>query len=88
MSGQIQLPEIPVAVVGTTPAFNVAHWREFRPEIDYKKCTKCWVCYTFCPEAAIEKTPEGPKVNLAFCKGCGICANECPVKAINMVREE
>ncbi|MEM4481701.1 MAG: 4Fe-4S binding protein [Desulfurococcaceae archaeon] len=88
MSGQTQLPEIQTGTLGVTIALSVAHWREFKPEIDLKKCTKCWTCYTFCPEGAIDKTPEGPKVNFAFCKGCGVCANECPVKAISMVREE
>ena len=65
----------------------VGDWRVYTPKIDPEKCTKCWLCVTYCPEAAIEKGEENPEIDLRFCKGCGVCANECPAKAIEMVRE-
>lgn len=65
----------------------VGDWRVYTPQIDLEKCTNCWLCVMYCPEAAIEKGDEGPEIDLRFCKGCGVCANECPVHAIGMVRE-
>lgn len=75
-------------------------WRAFRPVINQDKCTRCYICWMYCPDNAIfvikqEYRPKGKniKFDVTFtvdydhCKGCGICANECPVKAIDMVRE-
>ncbi|HDH81663.1 MAG: 4Fe-4S dicluster domain-containing protein [Thermoplasmata archaeon] len=62
-------------------------WRVFRPVLHEDKCIKCWICWVFCPESAIERN-EFPKIDYDFCKGCGVCANECPVNAIEMRREE
>ena len=72
---------------GGVGGLYVGDWRVFTPKIDYEKCTKCWLCVAYCPEAALSKGEEGPKLDPRFCKGCGVCANECPVKAIEMVRE-
>ena len=64
-------------------------WRSERPIIDLDKCSKCGLCYIYCPDAAIEMNDEGyPERQLFYCKGCGICAAECPTKAITMVDEE
>jgi len=64
-------------------------WRTFRPEVDYSKCTRCTLCWIYCPDAAITRQEDdSPKIDYEYCKGCGICANECPVKAISMKREE
>jgi len=42
-------------------------------------CTECDTCFTFCPDFAIRKKPEGGyEVDLSYCKGCGVCAEECP----------
>ena len=65
----------------------VGDWRVQRPEVDFSKCVKCWVCENFCPEIAIIRSEKGPNIDLRFCKGCGICANECPTKAIRLVDE-
>jgi 2-oxoacid:acceptor oxidoreductase delta subunit (pyruvate/2-ketoisovalerate family) len=65
----------------------VGDWRVLRPEIDFSKCLKCWICESFCPEIAITRSEMGPSIDLRFCKGCGICANECPTKAIKLVDE-
>jgi len=62
-------------------------WRVFRPVIVIYICIKCWRCWIFCPDAAIERN-EYPSIDYEYCKGCGICSNVCPVKAIEMRREE
>jgi pyruvate ferredoxin oxidoreductase delta subunit len=62
--------------------------RSFRPEVDVKKCQKCGVCQTFCPEGTAMLSKAGVIFDYRFCKGCGICANECRFKAISMVRED
>lgn len=64
---------------------KTADWRVKKPIVS-KKCTKCGLCATFCPEGIIE-IKEMAIINYDYCKGCGICANECPVKAISMVVE-
>ncbi len=87
---------------GSTSLEETGSWRTYRPEIRYEKCIRCMICWTYCPEPAIEKK-EGenypvanpklvkmpvPVINYNYCKGCGICVNECPTKAIDFVREE
>lgn len=64
-------------------------WRTFRPEVNYSKCTRCTLCWIYCPDAAItRREDDSPEIDYDYCKGCGICANECPTKAITMKREE
>ena len=64
-------------------------WRTKKPVIDQTKCTRCGICWMFCPDGAIQKTKTGSfEPDLDYCKGCGICAEECPFKAITMVEEE
>ncbi|MDI6884611.1 MAG: 4Fe-4S binding protein [Hadesarchaea archaeon] len=63
---------------------KTSSWRTQRPEVDRNKCTRCRICWIFCPDVAISFTEEGPEINHDYCKGCGICAMECPVKAIRM----
>lgn len=81
--------EIPIAASITTPGSSLANktgsWRTFKPVIDKNKCIKCFICWAFCPEAAVK--PETFDINYDYCKGCGICAEECPVKAIKMISE-
>jgi len=68
---------------------GTASWRTIRPVIDLAKCTRCNVCWKFCPDVAIGLDGEGfPYVKMDFCKGCGICEHECAPRAIAMVREE
>ncbi|MEM2106348.1 MAG: 4Fe-4S binding protein [Candidatus Bathyarchaeia archaeon] len=70
-------------------AGRTGSWRVYRPLIDKTKCTRCLLCWLYCPEGCVERTIEDDvEVNLDYCKGCGICAEECPPKAITMVREE
>ena len=82
------LPEAPMASV-TSEVVHTASWRTFRPVIHLEKCTKCNVCWKFCPDAAIEFDAQGyPVIRVDYCKGCAICAEECKPKAIEMVKEE
>ncbi len=82
------LPEAPIA---TEPSDTVktASWRTFRPVIRTEGCTKCYVCWKFCPDNAIGIDSAGwPVILLDYCKGCAICAEECKPRAIDMVKEE
>lgn len=82
-------PKITIGAVieepGSTIKNKTGGWRSFRPVRDKEKCTKCGLCWKFCPDNAIN---EDFDVNYDYCKGCGICANICPFKAIKMVKEE
>ncbi len=62
-------------------------WRVIRFTIDLTHCTRCLLCWKFCPDAAIEIVDGAPHINLEFCKGCGICAEECPCKCISFSQE-
>ncbi len=82
------LDEGPLATI-TSETIKTGSWRTFRPVIDHGKCTKCNVCWKYCPDVAIRLNADGfPVVNLDACKGCGICAEECSPKAIAMAEEE
>jgi len=64
-------------------------WRTFRPELDKGKCTKCLLCWVYCPEAVVNRDAQDyPIIDYDYCKGCGICAFECRTKALTMRREE
>jgi pyruvate ferredoxin oxidoreductase delta subunit len=66
-----------------------AGWRVQKPEVNHEKCTKCGICWMFCPDAAIFKDRKGAyQWDYDYCKGCGICAQVCPVKCIQMVEED
>ncbi|MEZ0393722.1 MAG: 4Fe-4S binding protein [Desulfurococcaceae archaeon] len=67
--------------------YKTGSWRVLKPVIDYNKCTKCMLCWLYCPDMAIVWDGENVVVNYDYCKGCGICEHECPVKAISMVPE-
>jgi len=76
---------------GNAVQYKTGEWRSQRPIFDKDKCTKCGLCYLYCPEGCIYQTDDGYfEADLFYCKGCGICANECPPKAsaITMVEEE
>lgn len=76
------LADVPCSVEKT------AKWRTFRPLIHLEACTKCYVCWKFCPDLAIGIDHHGwPVVDYDYCKGCGICAEECVPKAITMEKE-
>lgn len=74
---------------GNTRERNVGAWSRFRPVIDYDECTKCRICFVYCPDSAITiGSDDLPIINYNACKGCDICYTECPVKAISLVRRE
>jgi len=79
---------LPGAVV-ENPAASKANltgdWRSQVPVYNKEKCTKCGLCYVFCPDAAITiRDDKYVEFNYDYCKGCGICAKECPADAILM----
>ncbi len=81
--------EIPIAGVPfkSSLEYKTGDWRTFKPVRDESKCTKCLLCWVYCPEGAIKWDGENLTIDYDYCKGCGICAQECPAKAIEMVVE-
>ncbi|MGQ9781877.1 MAG: 4Fe-4S binding protein [Nitrososphaeria archaeon] len=63
-------------------------WRLKKPVINRQKCTRCLICWIFCPDGSIlRKDNDYVDIDYDYCKGCGVCSNECPSNAINMVEE-
>lgn len=58
------------------------NWRSLRPVIVAERCTRCLICWKYCPEACVELAGGMPVINYSYCKGCGICVAECPPKCI------
>lgn len=73
---------------GNAALNRTGDWRTSRPVIDYVRCTKCMICYVYCPDSAVRLGPDlAPSIDYDSCKGCLICAEECPLKAISEARE-
>lgn len=90
MSPTLVEEELPPSPLATVPSDvnPTASWRNLRPVIDRARCTRCNVCWKFCPDDAIGFDASGfPVIRLEFCKGCGICAEECRPTAIAMIKE-
>lgn len=80
---------IAITTPGNAAELRTGDWRSQRPETNKEECTKCGMCYIFCPDMVYSKDAEGFYVqNYYHCKGCGICAKECPVNVITMLQEE
>jgi len=85
----------PGGIVGPTIRFTgsaalrkTGNWRTDRPEIELAKCKRCFLCYLYCPEAAITLDAENfPHVDYDHCKGCMICYQECPTDAVSRALE-
>ncbi len=90
MSDLLSAKELPPTPLGrsSTEEHAKAAWRTFRPIIELSKCTKCNLCWKFCPDIAIQFDADGwPHIRYEFCKGCTICATVCAPEAITMERE-
>ena len=71
---------------GSSKKNKTGNWRTFKPVKDPKKCTKCGLCWMFCPDHAIDS--KNFEINYDYCKGCLICVRECPVKAITVEKQK
>lgn len=68
---------------GSAALRQTGNWRTERPVIELEKCKRCFLCYLYCPEAAMRlDTDNFPHVDYEHCKGCMICYEECPTNAI------
>ena len=68
---------------GSAALRETGSWRMERPVLDLKNCKRCFLCYLYCPDAAIKLDAENfPHVDYEHCKGCMICYEECPTDAI------
>ena len=77
-----------VTEAGGAVEYETGDWKSRRPILDKSKCTKCGLCFVYCPEGCIQPDKEGWFIaDLKYCKGCGVCPAECPRKAIVMVNE-
>ncbi len=73
---------------GNSSIRRTGDWSMYKPVIDYDKCTKCMICFVYCPDSAITIDESGyPVVNYDACKGCNICYTECPTKTITIARK-
>ena len=69
---------------GSAALRETGHWRIEQPVIGLAKCKRCFLCYLYCPEAAMTLDAENfPHVDYDHCKGCMICYEECPTDAIS-----
>lgn len=96
---EISLEELPYLVSSRFAGPTIRHrgsaalratgnWRTERPLIDLAKCKRCFLCYLYCPEAAMKLDAENfPHVDYEHCKGCLICYEECPTDAIARTME-
>ena len=92
IKGEFSYKELPMAAMiipsPTSPTYKTGIWRTTKPVIDRSKCTKCLLCWVYCPDMAIKrKEDDSVEIDYDYCKGCGICAETCPTKAISMVEE-
>lgn len=81
----LTLPRTPLSTTAGEGTSDISTWRIYEPKVNKEKCTKCGICWLYCPEGAIKMDSDrAPEVDLSQCKGCGICAKECPIKNIVM----
>ena len=66
---------------------DTSSWRTQRPVVDHESCSRCGLCYVFCPTQCVRAGKTEFKIDLTYCKGCGVCAKECPINVIEMVSE-
>ena len=74
---------------GSSALRHTGEWRMETPRIILDKCKRCFLCFLFCPEAAITLDRQNyPHIDYEHCKGCMICYQECPPEAISRSLEE
>jgi pyruvate ferredoxin oxidoreductase gamma subunit len=77
-----------IYAIANSPERKTGSWRQWRPVLQRERCSRCWVCFVRCPDAAITLDPENyPVVDYAVCKGCLVCVHDCPTHAFNVVKE-
>lgn len=77
-----------IYTVGNSPERKTGNWRQFRPVLHPELCTRCWICFVRCPEAAIAlDVQDYPVVDYDQCKGCLLCVHECPTHAFTVEKE-
>jgi pyruvate ferredoxin oxidoreductase gamma subunit len=77
-----------IYAAANSPARHTGSWRQFRPVLHPEHCTRCWVCFVRCPEAAITlDCDDFPVVDYDVCKGCLLCVHECPTHAFSAEKE-
>jgi pyruvate ferredoxin oxidoreductase gamma subunit len=77
-----------VYAIANSPQRQTGNWRQFRPVLQREQCTRCWLCFVWCPEAAISLDADDyPVVDYTVCKGCLLCAHECPTQAFSIEKE-
>ena len=81
------LPYCAVSITNTR-SNKTGAWRSIKPVIDIAKCSKCMICWKFCPEPCILIKDGKPVIDYDYCKGCGICIEVCPKKAIKLEEEK
>jgi pyruvate ferredoxin oxidoreductase delta subunit len=74
--------------MGSMMVNETGSWRNVYPVVDKDACTRCGICWKFCPDVVITEDADGyPVFDLDYCKGCGVCAVECPKSCIEMIEE-
>lgn len=77
-----------ISVGANAPLHKTGDWRVFRPVLHPEKCNGCWLCFVYCPDAAISMTDKDrPVIDYDHCKGCLLCVEECPTAALVAERE-
>ena len=79
------------AIHGTATSLHMdtGSWRILRPVINTKRCSRCGLCHTYCPDGVIDTDADGyPCIDYPHCKGCLICLVQCPLHAIDSVPEK
>ncbi len=77
-----------IYAISNSPERKTGNWRQFRPVLHAELCTRCWICFVRCPEAAIAlDAHDYPVVDYDQCKGCLLCVHECPTHAFTAEQE-
>lgn len=91
LRGEFTWRSLPPAAITPSPTsleYKTGKWRIEKPVIDQSKCTRCLLCWIYCPDMAVKRLEDNKvEIDYEYCKGCGICADVCPPKAIRMVEE-